>query len=221
MRYPGGKGKIFQQVINLLPPHSTYVETHLGGGAVLRHKKPSPTTIAIDRDPKVIDFWRKNFPTLATYILGDAVEFLSSYPLREHDVLYCDPPYVPSTRRSSRVYRYDYQEQDHEQFLGLLVRLPCRTLVSGYPSRLYFERLAGWNTHTFSAKAHDGLRAEIIWFNFEPPQRLHDSRFVGKNFRERENIRRRLTRLQRRISVLSPQEKHILSDWLADGLKGS
>jgi len=221
MRYPGGKGKIFQHVINLLPPHTTYVETHLGGGAVLRHKKPSTTTIGIDRDPQIIEFWRKHFPHLAKYVVSDAAEFLSAYPLQKRDVLYCDPPYLPSTRRGSRVYRYDYQEEDHGRLLALLVRLPCRVLISGYPSRLYREQLAGWNTHTFRAKAHDGLRQEVIWFNFCPPHQLHDPRFLGNNFRERENIRRRLARLQRRISSLSPQEQHVLSTWLTDGLKGS
>ena len=35
MRYPGGKGKTYHQIINLLPPHKTYIETHLGGGAVV------------------------------------------------------------------------------------------------------------------------------------------------------------------------------------------
>jgi hypothetical protein len=218
MRYPGGKGKIFQHVINLLPPHNTYVETHLGGGAVLRHKKSSATSIAIDRDPQVITFWRKTFPHLATYVEGDAIEFLSSFPFCKDDVLYCDPPYLPSTRRRSKVYRYDYREDDHERLLKALRRLPCRILISGYPSELYRAKLAGWNVYPFTAKAHDGLRLENLWFNFVPPSRLHDSRFLGRDFREREMIRRRLGRLQRRISNLSRQEQHVLSDWLANDL---
>jgi DNA adenine methylase len=221
MRYPGGKGKIFQHVINLLPPHRTYVETHLGGGAVLRHKQSSATSIAIDRDPQVIKFWRKTFPKLATYIQGDAVEFLASYPFDGDDVLYCDPPYLPSTRRRRQVYRYDYQLDDHKRLLKLLLRLPCRILVSGYPSEMYRKQLIEWNTYSFTAKAHDGLRLETLWFNYVAPYRLHDSRFLGKNFRERETIRRRLGRLQRRISTLSPQEQHILSDWLANDLAKS
>jgi DNA adenine methylase len=218
MRYPGGKGKIFQHVINLLPPHDTYVETHLGGGAVLRHKKPSAISIAIDRDPQVIRFWKKAFPHLATYVQGDAVEFLTSYPFRKDDVLYCDPPYLPSTRRRPKVYRYDYQDDDHKRLLELLLRLPCRVLVSGYPSDLYRKQLAKWNTYIFKAKAHDGLRLETLWFNYIPPNRLHDPRFLGRDFREREIIRRRLARLQRRISILSTQEQHILSDWLTNDL---
>jgi len=48
MRYPGGKGKCYQHVINLMPPHSVYIETHLGGGSVLRHKRPAKRNIAIE-----------------------------------------------------------------------------------------------------------------------------------------------------------------------------
>jgi DNA adenine methylase len=220
MRYPGGKGKIFQHVINLLPPHTTYVESHLGGGAVLRHKKPSNTTIAIDRDPEVIKFWREKFPLLATYIQGDAVEFLASYPFRRDDVLYCDPPYLARTRRRANVYRFDYQDDDHERLLKVLQGLPCHVLLSGYSSDMYRKQLASWNTYSFKAKAHDGLRLETLWFNYGLPNRLHDPRFLGRNFHERENIRRRLARLQQRISSLSPQEQHIISDWLSNSLTG-
>jgi len=214
MRYPGGKGKIFQHIVNLLPPHTTYVESHLGGGAVLRHKRLSTSNIAIDRDPAVIKFWRTNFPDLATYIEGDAVEFLSTYSFSRDDVLYCDPPYVPRTRRRATVYRFDYEEADHERLLKVLLRLPCHVLISGYPSDLYQEHLATWNMHSFPAKTHNGIRLETLWFNYAPPNRLHDARFLGKNFRERENIRRRLTRLQRRISTLSVSEQQIIFDWL-------
>ena len=58
MRYPGGKGKCFQRLINLMPEHATYIETHLGGGAVMRHKRPAQRNIGIDVDAQVIDAWR-------------------------------------------------------------------------------------------------------------------------------------------------------------------
>ena len=36
MTYPGGKGGngFYQKIINLIPPHDVYIETHLGGGAI-------------------------------------------------------------------------------------------------------------------------------------------------------------------------------------------
>ena len=57
--YPGGKGGagVYQTIINLIPPHKTYIETHLGGGAIMRHKKPAAYNIGIDVDPGVIAKW--------------------------------------------------------------------------------------------------------------------------------------------------------------------
>src|SRR5436309_15931595 len=99
MRYPGGKGKVYQHIINVLPPHITYIETHLGGGAVLRHKRLAQTNIGVDRDPIVIRGWRRQFPFLAEFIEADAVDFLRSRRFVGDEVVYCDPPYLPSTRR--------------------------------------------------------------------------------------------------------------------------
>lgn len=219
MRYPGGKGKCYQHIINVLPPHLTYIETHLGGGAVLLNKKPARTSVAIDRDPEVICRWQKLFPLLASYMEADAVDFLAAQHFVGNEVVYCDPPYLPSTRRRARVYRHDYSESDHIRLLGTLQKLPCRVVVSGYPSELYDEFLSSWQSQTYSAKAHDGIRQEKIWFNFGIPARLHDTRHLGHNFRERQTIKRRLQRLQTRISTLSPQEQRFLAEWLAGHLQ--
>jgi site-specific DNA-adenine methylase len=219
MRYPGGKGKCYQHIINVLPPHPTYIETHLGGGAVLLNKRPARMSIGIDRDPAVIRRWQSLFPVLASYVEADAVDFLSSQRFIGDEVVYCDPPYLPSTRKRSRVYRHDYCECDHVRLLRTLQKLPCRVVVSGYPSELYDEFLCVWQSQTYPAKAHDGIRQEKIWFNFDTPSRLHDGRHLGRDFRERQTIKRRLQRLQTRISTLSPQEQRLLSAWLDDHLQ--
>ena len=48
--YPGGKGGpgVYQTLISQMPPHQTYIETHLGGGAILRHKRPALLNVGID-----------------------------------------------------------------------------------------------------------------------------------------------------------------------------
>jgi DNA adenine methylase len=218
MRCPGGKGKCYQHIINILPPHAAYIETHLGGGAVLRHKKPARTSIGIDRDPAVVETWRRHFPDLASYVEADALDFLASHRFVGNELVYCDPPYLPSTRRRARVYRYDYDEHDHIRLLGALRNLPCHVVVSGYASVLYDRWLNGWNTQTFSAKAHDALRQEKLWFNFDVPAQLHDPRYLGRDFRERQTVKRRIERLQRRISALSPPEQYRLFEWLDSSL---
>lgn len=216
MRYPGGKGKCFQHIINVLPEHTTYIETHLGGGAVLRNKAPAIESIAIDIDPNVIAWWRRHYPTLATFIAGDALAILRSYPFTGSEVVYCDPPYLPSTRKRSRVYTNDLTEGDHIELLSTLKRLRCRVAISGYPSQLYETELRGWNELRFSAKAHDGIRAESLWINYAIPDALHDTRFLGANFRKRQDVRRRMNRLQNRISRLSKQEQYALATWLSN-----
>ena len=53
MRYPGGKGGagVYQTIINNIPPHDTYIETHLGGGNILERKRPAARSVGIDVDP--------------------------------------------------------------------------------------------------------------------------------------------------------------------------
>jgi len=219
MHYPGGKGKCFQHIINVLPEHTTYIETHLGGGAVLRHKAPARKSIAIDVDPKVIGWWQRRYPGLATFITGDALAVLRSLQFSGDEVIYCDPPYLPSTRKRSRVYANDLTESDHIELLSILKGLPCRVAVSGYASQLYETELRGWTEIRFSAKAHDGLRIESLWLNYPIPDDLHDPRFLGGNFRQRQDVRRRTSRLQDRILRLNKQEQHALATWLTNQLK--
>lgn len=54
MSYPGGKGSCYQHIINQMPPHQTYIETHLGGGSVMLKKRPAQLNIGIELDPQVL-----------------------------------------------------------------------------------------------------------------------------------------------------------------------
>jgi hypothetical protein len=186
----------------------------LGGGAVLRHKRPAGQSFGIDIDPDVIAWWRTHHPHLATYIVGDALTVLRNFPFSGSELIYCDPPYLPSTRKRSRVYRHDLGEDDHVGLLAFLKQLPCRVALSGYPSLLYRHALSGWNEFHFRAKAHDTTRDECIWTNYTAPDHLHDPRFLGRNFRQRQDRKRRLARIQNRIGRLSIQEQHVIVEWL-------
>jgi len=68
----------------------------------------------------------------------------------EETLFYCDPPYVPSTRRSGE-YRHEMTEQDHEELVDILLSIKGMAILSGYPNPIY-ERLerAGWFKKDFS-----------------------------------------------------------------------
>lgn len=220
MKYPGGKGKSFPHIINLMPPHDCYIESHLGGGAVMRNKKPALKQIGIERDPVVAEKWQRNYGDICTLIEGDAVEYLSKLELNSKTLIYIDPPYHPKTRKRKRVYRHDYVHHDHVRLLKLAKSLNCYVLISGYSNDLYESTLSDWSRHTFSSKAHDGNRNEVVWFNYDKPEHLHDSRYIGNTFREREVVKRRLGRLQDRISSLSLQERSALYQWMREQQTG-
>ncbi|RDU98285.1 DNA adenine methylase [Trinickia dinghuensis] len=216
MRYPGGKGKCYQRLINLMPPHRVYIESHLGGGAVMRHKRPADRSIGIDIDARVINDWRKQAVPHCDLVHSDAVRFLADYDYCGDELIYSDPPYVASTRRRTRVYRHEYSTEDHVRLLQTLGQVPCKVLLSGYDSELYARLLPAWRKVSFSAKTHTGMREECVWMNFEPPAYLHDATYLGRTFRERETIKRRHSRLMARFEQMDPIERNDLLRMLND-----
>lgn len=215
MNYPGGKAKTFQHIINLMPRHEVYIEPFVGFGSVIRNKARCKKEIVLDLDHKVLndDFFKIN---KITTLNKNAIDFLRNYPFEGHEVIYCDPPYYPSSRKREKVYKFDFSEKDHLDFLELVVCINARIIISGYESDVYFQQLKAWNFHSFNAKAHDGIRKECVWYNFEKPHELHDYSCLGENFRERQTIKRRLERMKSRIEELSPQERAYLCSWLKE-----
>lgn len=197
-----------------MPPHDVYIESHLGGGAVIRNKEPAERNIAIDIDPAVVTNWPSQYYPHVETVLGDAVSYLRSFEFRGSEMVYCDPPYLPATRRRSRVYRYDYSESDHVALIEQLKALPCPVLLSGYDSELYSDLLGNWRKISFTAASHSGARQEVLWLNYAPPLVPHDPRFVGETFREREQVKRRQMRLRSRVESLSHAERTLLASWL-------
>lgn len=218
MRYPGGKGQAgtYHKIINLMPPHEVYIETHLGGGNILERKKPALATIAIDADAALIDQWRKRNIAGVTLIHGDAAAFIKTYPFTGNELVYSDPPYVMSTRRGGKIYRHEYTDQDHEQLLSSLLAIPACVMLSGYRNAMYDDSLKAWNRIDFQAMTRAGPAIESVWFNFEQPQILHDVSYAGHDFRERERIKRKKLRWRAKLQSLPSIERQAILEILMD-----
>lgn len=212
MQYPGGKGAsgIYQRLINQIPPHRIYIESHLGGGALMRYKKTAEINIGLDIDPVVTQAWRGS--PHVNVICVDAVQYLKEYPFAGDEFIYADPPYLPATRRSNRpLYRNEYTEAQHIELLKLLVGLPCKIMISGYWSELYESHLRDWRYMFFTTRSRSGAQAiESVWMNYAEPKELHDYRYLGDSFRERERIRRRIDRWKEKLEGLPPLERNAL-----------
>lgn len=308
MGYPGGKNAagVYQKIINLMPPHQVYIEPFLGGGAIMRLKRPAKGNIGLDLEPSVISAWRARLagtddaretsdPTIAAELAGngearrhrspetamvataadfgdaqslnvetgdgppaseiailpaaspepalrsasselarvdvasfhfecrDGIDFLARsirvphYRFSPDTLVYCDPPYLLSTRGNRRIYRYELSDRQHRRLLKIIKRLPCMVMISGYWSEMYASALKGWNSISFEAMTRGGRKAtEWLWYNFPEPVALHDYRFLGKNFRERERIKRKKQRWVNRLERMPLLERRALLSAIAD-----
>ena len=155
-----------QPIIALMPPHDTYIETHLGGGAIMQRKPAARHSIGIDRDARALGRFECNYPV--EKIHGCAHQFLATYPFTGRELVYSDPPYLTATRTSPRRYRYDYTERDHVELLALLTGLPCPVILSGYPSALYDAHLGAWQTLELQVMNQAGVRTEKLYLSELP-----------------------------------------------------
>ncbi len=86
--YLGSKAAsgLFQNIIAMMPPHDTYIESHLGGGAIMMKKKPpTATNIGIDLDPEVVANFACDYPV--ELVNSCAHQFLSDYPYSGSELL--------------------------------------------------------------------------------------------------------------------------------------
>jgi len=193
-----------QPLIAMMPPHNTYIETHLGGGAIMKRKPPALENIGIDIDPRALSRFECGYPV--RLVNGCAHEFLRHYAFDGAELVYSDPPYLMHTRTSGRRYRYDYEDRDHIELLELLKGLPCAVMVSGYASALYEELLKGWHALELQVMNQAGVRTEKLWFNFTP-DRVHWATFAGKNFTDRQRIKRKAERWGKNYAALPRAER--------------
>ena len=193
-----------QPIIAMMPPHDTYIETHLGGGAIMQRKSAALHNIAIDLDPEALGAFKCQYPVEKVH--GCAHEFLSKYNFQGRELVYCDPPYLHYTRSSTSRYRFEYEEKDHIELLELIPRFPCSVLIYSYPSHLYDVRLADWGSLELQVMNQGGVRTEKLWFNFTP-DRVHWSRYAGKNFTDRQRIKRKAESWGRRYQGLPRAER--------------
>lgn len=129
--------------------------------------------------------------------------------------VYCDPPYPWSTRGLTR-YRYEMSPDDHQRLLDTIVRLPALVMISSYVTDQYAVALKDWRSFTFMATTRSGQRREeTVWCNYPEPVALHDYRYLGKNKRQRERIRRRQRNYSAALDRMEPLERQAMMAHLA------
>jgi 16S rRNA G966 N2-methylase RsmD len=231
--YPGGKAGsgAAHRIINLMPPHDVYIEPFCGSAAVALLKKPAMFTTLLELDPAALDLARGDrFSGQMLYvpaggrwstILGDGLDFLEHHRFNGTELVYCDPPYMRSTRKSAKdLYNFEWTDEHHARLLWWATHTRARVIISGYNSPAYEEELITkrplWSTENFQAMTRRGPATETLWWNFPRPTVLHDDRYLGDGFRERERIRRQQSRWKARLQRMDATQRNALLRAISD-----
>jgi site-specific DNA-adenine methylase len=234
--YFGGKSGsgTYQTIINQIPPHRVYVELFGGMAGIYRHKRSSAYSLIIEKDARLIATYKDSFGLDPKTDLRDvfrkmeypssqgqhclemcAFEFMEDGRCRLADspdtFIYADPPYPLHTRNSDTKYRHELSDDDHLNLLQILNSYSDANIaISTYPNDIYYEYFLGrdnWRFIEFESQTRHGKAIEQLWMNYLEPSELHDYRYLGGDYRERERITRKLKRWQAKFVELAPMEQ--------------
>lgn len=86
----------------------------------------------------------------------------------EDTLFYLDPPYIFSTRTTSKAYSHEMTNDAHRRFAELLYSLKGFVVLSGYPSAIYAELFEskGWIRIDRPARVLGGaIKTECLWLS--------------------------------------------------------
>jgi hypothetical protein len=155
----------------------------------------------------------------------DAISFLRSYDWQGDEFVYCDPPYLkrdidgrPVRKSQADIYAHEfYTIELHTRLLKTLRVLPCPVAISGYWSQLYHDLLPGWRTINFQSSTRGGSMAtEWVWMNYPEPDELHDYRYLGDNFRQRERFNRIRKNMLAKLARMDQLERFAILSSIAE-----
>jgi len=154
-----------------------------GRGGTLRrtgwrfYRNPAGSTYAM---PDYLAAYAARVPPCAVRLHGvtlecrTALEVIADYGQHSDVLLYCDPPYLGSTRAANYAYEMT-SEDEHRQLAAALHDCRASVVLSGYADRLYECLYDGWHRAELQAwtgngirdgrTKTDGNRTEVLWSN--------------------------------------------------------
>lgn len=83
---------------------------------------------------------------------------------RPNVLIYADPPYLLSTRKMKKQYKYEMTDEEHIELLKALKNHSGPVILSGYDNPIYNAMLSDWKKDQIYTTAEKGVpRIETIW----------------------------------------------------------
>lgn len=233
--YPGGKGAdgTYQRLINEIPAHENYIEPFLGRGSILRYKKAAESiNLGLELDERIFRIWKQEAPAWVKVRNTCGLEYLDHIATRALDdsyaydetFIFLDPPYINETLSNGLApYQHRFTYDDHIRLLNTLNRIDkacdAMLMVCALPNLLYESMLKGWRTFQYQNKTRHGMQTEQVWVNYPVPERLHDTRYVGATYRDRERLKKNANGIIRRLERMNPLERQAIMERISTHIR--
>lgn len=193
MSYVGNKNfsNVIHELVNRLPLSSNYYSLFYGSGGLERSVYTEDALfICSEKNPECKKKYETS--TMARIDYSDYRQLLEENVFTSVDFIFADPPYKFSTRRNGRVYyKFEFEIQDHIEFLNYITSLPCRIMVTHPQCDLYDNTLKGWNRHDLNYMTHSGWFKDSIYMNYDPSSvELLNYNALGSDSTDRQRIKR-------------------------------
>lgn len=201
----------YQNIINFIPKCDVFIDAMVGNGGIVCNFNYPGYTIINDVDAGIIDGFDSDGHGVTKENLH-VLDLIDKYdPRFTNAFFYFDPPYLKNTRKSQKnLYAYEWDLEDHQKFLSRILTVKNNCMISHYPCDLYNEKLSNWYKHQFMSNTRHGLAMENIYMNYPPPTILQDYSYVGKDFIDRQRIKRKIARWLNKMETMEEVERNAL-----------
>lgn len=203
--YPGRKAAEgqFQKILAEIPKCITFIEA-MCGSAYISSLVKGCSIIINDIDKGVIE----KINCLGATKVNRHYDYMIDTYDAPGTVFYFDPPYMMHTRSfKGKLYKHDWNDYDHKDFLKAVQRMKSHVMISHYPCDLYDKMLKKWRKISYSSMTRAGVRKENLYMNYPQPVLLQCYQHIGSNFTHRQQIKRKIERLIKRLERETPQER--------------
>ena len=218
--YPGAKNNsgILQFYCNNTPLHTTYHELFAGSAAYYFFKRPANNSVLADIDGNVCKILKGSVNSNDVVLNCNTLDLLDISVYSSSDFIFLDPPYPESARRSGNsIYRNEMlQDEIHLRLLTRCCAIPANIRICTRQNHLYDQVLKGWRKKEFNTVDRGGKCIEIIYMNYSEPEILHQYDFLGKDFTDRQRIKRKAIRQGKRFASLPTHEKYLQLKYMAE-----
>lgn len=212
----GGKGASgsVHKIINQIRPHDELLELCLGNGTLYVHIKPANKTYLNDIDSEVVAAWQNHISGNTYLSCSNVIDYLKAFKFnpKKRYVLYLDPPYPHSSRKSRTRYNFEMTDEEHRELIVIIKNLPANVdvLISTYENEIYQDGLKDWRLIKYWSKTRGGMAEEYLYMNYAEPTELHDYNYLGEDFIDRQRIKRKIDREIQKLISLPPTERNAI-----------